>query len=126
MCAHGARGGVRRDSKDRRGHSQIPLADAAIRLLMEWKCRSRNTERSALVFETRDGKPMSPNNGLRRAVFPACSSVGLPHATWLTFRRTCSSWLHADGVPAKVIAELMGHANVDTTLTCTRKCSTAP
>ena len=49
-------------------------------------------------------------------MFPACGSVGLPHATWLTFRRTCSSWLHADGVPAKVIAQLMGHANVDTTL----------
>jgi hypothetical protein len=34
----------------------------------------------------------------------------------LTFRRTYSSWSHDTGVPGKVIAQLMGHANVDTTL----------
>ena len=37
-------------------------------------------------------------------------------ATWLTFRRTYSSWSHEQGVPGKVVAQLMGHANVDTTL----------
>jgi len=34
----------------------------------------------------------------------------------LTFRRTYSSWSHDKGVPGKVTAQLMGHANVDTTL----------
>jgi len=34
----------------------------------------------------------------------------------LTFRRTCSSWAHEKGVPGKVVAQLMGHAKVDTTL----------
>jgi site-specific recombinase XerD len=34
----------------------------------------------------------------------------------LTFRRTYSSWSHDKGVPGKVIAQLMGHAAVDTTL----------
>ena len=53
---------------------------------------------------------------LRRSVFPACEHLGLPHATWLTFRRTYSSWSHDKGVPGRVIAQLMGHANVDTTL----------
>ncbi len=56
------------------------------------------------------------NNVLRRFIFPACDSSGLQHATWLTFRRTYSSWAHDKNVPAKVIAELMGHANVYTTL----------
>jgi integrase len=37
-------------------------------------------------------------------------------ATWLTFRRSYSSWSHDKGVPGKVVAQLMGHANVDTTL----------
>ena len=59
---------------------------------------------------------MSPNNVLRRAIFPACKALGLPNATWLTFRRTYSSWSHDKGVPGKVVAQLMGHANVDTTL----------
>jgi integrase len=42
--------------------------------------------------------------------------LDLPKATWLTFRRTYSSWSHDKGVPGKVVAQLMGHANVDTTL----------
>ena len=47
---------------------------------------------------------------------PGLQALGLPHATWLTFRRTYSSWSHDKGVPGKVVAQLMGHANVDTTL----------
>jgi integrase len=31
-------------------------------------------------------------------------------------RRTYSSWSHDKGVPGKVVAQPMGHANVDTTL----------
>ena len=47
---------------------------------------------------------------------PGLRGAGLPRATWLTFRRTYSSWSHDKGVPGKVVAQLMGHANVDTTL----------
>jgi hypothetical protein len=42
--------------------------------------------------------------------------LGLPNATWLTFRRTYSSWAHDIGVPGKIVAALMGHAKLDTTL----------
>ena len=78
--------------------------------------RARQAELDNLVFATRTGKAISPNNVLRRSIFPACEVLGLPHATWLTFRRTYSSWSHEKGVPGKVLAQLMGHANVDTTL----------
>ena len=83
---------------------------------MEWKLRAARTETDALVFSTRRGTAIAPNNVLRRAIFPACEALGLPRATWLTFRRTYSSWSHDKGVPGKVVAQLMGHANVDTTL----------
>jgi hypothetical protein len=43
-------------------------------------------------------------------------SVGVPNATWLTFRRTYASWSHDKGVPGKVVAKLMGHTNADVTL----------
>ena len=98
------------------GARQIPVSDTTLRLLLEWKAYAKNTEREALVFATRLGTPISPNNMLRRSIFPACDRLGLPHATWLTFRRTYSSWSHDKGVPGKVVAQLMGHANVDTTL----------
>src|SRR6187455_240114 len=68
------------------------------------------------MFSTREGTPILPNHVVRRFIFPACKRLGLPLSTWLTFRRTYSSWSHDKGVPGKVVAQLMGHANVDTTL----------
>ena len=102
--------------KTEAGCRQIPLSAAALRLIGEWKQRAASPVPEALVFATRGGKPISPNNVLRRSIFPACEAAGIPRATWLTFRRTYSSWSHDKGVPGKVVAQLMGHANVDTTL----------
>jgi|SRR2546421_12167840 len=51
----------------------------------------------------------------RRSSRPAEHSTR-PHATWFTFRRTYSSWSHDKGVLGKVVAQLMGHVNIDTTL----------
>jgi len=53
------------------------------------------------------------NTSLMSSVKP---TNALPSATWLTFRRTYSSWSHDQGVPGKMVARLMGHANVNTTL----------
>ena len=103
--------------KTRAGERILPLSDAAQALLAAWHQEARSTRPDDLVFATRTGKPIGPNNVLRRAVFPACAALGLPHSTWLTFRRTYSSWSHEKGVPSKVVAQLMGHAKVDTTLT---------
>jgi integrase len=102
--------------KTEAGVRQIPLSELALRFIVEWKRNVKRTEPDTLVFSTRSGKPISPNNVLRRMIFPACEALRLPHATWLTFRRTYSSWAHDKGVPGKVVAQLMGHANVDTTL----------
>ena len=102
--------------KTRAGERCLPLSDAAHALLAAWRQEAQSTRPDDLVFATRTGKPISPNNVLRRAVFPASATLGLPHSTWLTFRRTYSSWSHDLGVPDKVTAELMGHTKVDTTL----------
>jgi integrase len=95
---------------------QIPLAVDAIKLMANWRARTNGTQPHMLVFSTWSGKPISPNNVLRQQVFPACEALGLKRVTWLTLRRTYSSWAHERGVPAKVVAQLMGHTKVDTTL----------
>jgi integrase len=102
--------------KTQAGMRIVPLAEGGLQLLSSWRDRAKRTDPDDLVFATWSGKPISPNNILRRWVFPACAELGLPNATWLTFRRTYSSWAHQKGVPGKVVAELMGHAKVDTTL----------
>ena len=56
--------------KTRAGSRQIPLSDTALRLMAEWKTLANNANPEALVFGTRLGKPLSPNNVLRRSIFP--------------------------------------------------------
>jgi integrase len=73
------------------GVRRVPLSEPTVRLLAEWQAQAQNTEADALVFATWSGKPLSPNNVLRRWVFPACATLKLPNATWLTFRRTYAS-----------------------------------
>jgi integrase len=102
--------------KTKAGIRLVPLPGPVLGLLEEWKRHTKRTAATDLVFGTRSGKPASANNMLRRQIFPACEKLGLPHATWLTFRRTYSSWSHNKGVPDKVTAALMGHSNVYTTL----------
>jgi integrase len=83
--------------KTEAGLRQIPLSEVAPQFVGEWKQFAGSTDRDALVFSTRTGTPIAPNNVLRRAIFPACDALELPRATWLTFRRTYSSWSHDKG-----------------------------
>lgn len=98
------------------GVRSLPLAETAVELLRAWRQRAKRTAPGDLVFSTWSGKPISPNNVLTRWVFPTCAELGLPNASWLTFRRTYASWAHQKGVPGKVVAELMGHEKVDTSV----------
>jgi integrase len=98
------------------GVRRVPLSLAARALLMDWRSRAHRSGPDDLVFSTWSGKPISPNNVFRAAVYPACEGLGLPRATWLTFWRTYASWAHEVGMPGKIIAQVMGHAKVDTTL----------
>jgi integrase len=108
--------GVFDDPKTTASLRTIPLPDAALGLLTAWKARAKRTADQELIFSTVSGKPISPNNVLRRWVWPACQAADLQRVTWLTFRRTYSSWAHDKGVPAKVVAQIMGHMKVDTTM----------
>ena len=90
--------------KTQAGLRQIPVSAQVVSLMTEWKSRAKSTEAEALVFATWSGKPISPNNVVRRWVVPAATKLELPKLSWLTFRRTYSSWAHDSGVPGKVIA----------------------
>jgi hypothetical protein len=101
--------------KTEAGVRRIPLSEGALRLIRQWRERVTGTAPEALLFSTWSGKPISPNNVLK-TVASGAQRAGLPRVSWLTFRRTYSSWAHDRGVPGKIAATLMGHAKVDTTL----------
>ena len=98
------------------GTRRVPLSEATLALLTEWRKRVKRTAPDALVFSTWSGKPISPHNVTRRWIVPACTKLGLPKATWLTFRRTYASGHTTRVYPGKVVAKLMGHTNADVTL----------
>jgi hypothetical protein len=62
------------------------------------------------------GRPSHRTTVLRRDDRPGVQGVGSPTRDVVDLRRTYSLWSHEREVPGKVIAQLMGHAHVDTTL----------
>jgi len=96
------------------GIRTVPLDQWSLGLLRDWRRVSKHTQPDDFIFCTRTGKQESPGNILRRYVHPACARMGLPKATWNTFRRTFSTVLHKEAIPGKTIAEMMGHADVST------------
>lgn len=97
------------------GLRRVPLSAGAVQLIEAWQRRVTPIDLEALVFAAWSGKPISPNNVLKHIV-SAADALGLPKLSWLTFRRTYSSWAHDKGVPRKVVAALMGHTKIDTTV----------
>jgi integrase len=99
---------------------RLPESKAERAAVAKTIARSLPPKLSALISPIESprvrGNPISPNNVLRRWVFPACAELGLPNASWLTFRRTYASWAHERGVPGRFLAELMGHEKVDTSV----------
>jgi integrase len=100
--------------KTEAGKRPIPVDAWVLALVADWRRRSKRTRPNDFVFGTRTGNVENPNNILRQQVYPACDALKIPRASWLTFRRTFSTLAHHNGTAAKTIAEIMGHADVDT------------
>jgi len=92
------------------------LSGTALALIPSGKTHAHTSDPGAFVFSTRRVIRSAPEQRAATGRFPRVQVAGLPRATWLTFRRTYASWAHDKGVSGKVVAQLMGHANVDTTL----------
>jgi integrase len=107
------------DPKTEAGFRNAPVPAPVLALLRQWKTSTKRTKPTDFIFATRNGKPESGNNILRRHVYPACDAAQIPRANWLTLRRTFSNWSHQQGIPAKDIAEMMGHSEVDMQFTYT-------
>lgn len=67
-----------------------------------------------LVFTTSVGTPLDRWN-VRRQFQMFLSRAGLPHKRFYDLRHTSASLLLAQGVPLKVISEILGHASIRTT-----------
>ena len=73
-------------------------------------------EDGGLVFATEVGMPLEPSNIDRRSFKPLLEKAGLPDMRFHDLRHTCATVLLSEGVNAKFVQELLGHADIKLTL----------
>jgi integrase len=69
----------------------------------------------ALVFASRKGTPLRPENVLKRVIHPTCERLELPKVGWHDLRHTSATLLH-EHEPLRVAQAILGHSDLQTTL----------
>jgi integrase len=102
----------------------VPLPPVCLEALREHKQR-QTAERAAawpdwedhgLVFPSQRGTPMEPDN-LRRSWSQIRRSAGLGTTRFHDLRHTCVTLLLDLGVPPHVVREIVGHSDIEVTMT---------
>lgn len=89
----------------------IPLPDAVIALLLEWRIVTRFREPDDCVFASSSGRPVNDNNANKRIFKPIGKAIGLDFS-WGSFRHTFASRAEDVGVKEIDKKALMGHSLV--------------
>lgn len=89
----------------------IPLNGKAVEALTAW--REQNTTEKGYLFPGEDGGRLDNVNTAWRAVLKDAEITGF---RWHDLRHTFASWLVMRGVPLNTVRDLMGHADIATTL----------
>lgn len=101
--------------KSRRSDRIVPLTPIVEKALKLWKNRKKNSP-DDLVFSTRNGKPLSDGNLLKRIIYPACDALKIPRLSWHLFRHMHGTLLAQLGVHVSVAQAQLGHADPRITL----------
>jgi len=96
--------------KTRGSRRVIPVSKEAVAVLEAWREGAPKKSPADFIFSTRQGTPKEPRQIMRDYIVPACRNLGLPRASWLTFRRTFATWADENGASAKQRGELMGNS----------------
>jgi integrase len=112
------------EPKTTRSRRPVVLAPLAVRALVAHRCRQGAERRAAgprwadhdLVFPNRVGRPLANQNLISRDFRPLLERLGLPRIRFHDLRHTAATLLLEAGVHPKVVSELLGHADVGTTL----------
>jgi integrase len=70
----------------------------------------------ALIFTCRNETSRNPKTLLRRALQPACRTLGLPVTGWHSFRHTHATLLGEAGESLSTTQANLGHSDLKTTL----------
>ncbi len=112
------------ETKTRRGRRQVNLTRRTVNILKahrkdQLEERMQLTglyEDHGLIFTTRIGTPVNPENLVKRSFKPLLKRAGLPEIRFHDLRHTCATLLLGRGVHPKIVQELLGHATIAMTL----------
>jgi integrase len=78
---------------------------------LKWLCRAKNasSETEDLVFHSRHGGPLRPDNLRNQVLAPAAGRAGVPGIGLHTLRHTCASLLIERGTSPLRLQRWMGH-----------------
>lgn len=80
----------------------VPIVSAPQRDLLRYALEHAEGVNGALFL---------PWGNVRRDLHAACDRIGIPRCSPNDLRRTCATWLRADGASPDVISPVMGHAD---------------
>jgi integrase len=116
---------ILKELKTAKSRRTLPLPDVLIPALREQRKRQRDAALLAggrwqgnaqnLVFTSKIGTPLDARNVVRR--FKALLvKAGLRDQRFHDLRHACASLLLAQGIPARVVMEILGHSQISLTL----------
>jgi integrase len=108
---------VASDGKSRDAVRTIDLDKGLVRVLRAQRAQQASERLAAASYETSDHVFTKPAGGayhpqyLSRSLGKLTAELGLPRLTAHGLRHTCATLMLANGVPSKVAAERLGHAD---------------
>jgi len=101
--------------KTRSSRRIIPMSSTLVGIFKQ--LRPQECASESLVFATWKGTPLNAKNLYNRQLAPACDAIELPRISWHSFRHTHATLLHEAGESLKTAQALLGHSDLETTLT---------
>ncbi len=109
-------------TKTAKSRREVPITDRAAAILQRLRARQAadrdragsQWNETGYVFTTAFGEPCDPRNALR-ALKAAAEQASLPSIGLHTLRHSAASTMLANGVPLKVVSEIMGHSSISIT-----------
>jgi integrase len=92
----------------------VKLREHRTRQLEEKMQAGPHWQETGLVFTSSIGTPVDPRH-IKRRLDPLLKNAGLPHYRVHDLRHFCASLLLAQGVPLKVVSDILGHSQISTT-----------
>ena len=113
-----------RGTKTARSRRTVTLSETALEALRSHLTRQLEEidrvgslwQENGLVFATQIGTPLNRHNLARRSFKPLLEAAGLARIRFHDLRHTCATILLSQGVHAKFVQELLGHATIAITL----------